>query len=229
MQALTRDCSDEACSACHVLQAQVEHARRRADGVVQEAEQEELARREAEEALRAARFTVEELKRQRYVIEMRSNAARDELEERRAAQRKAAENWEGEVSAWRVLCADLKKTASDSSARVKECVEQRDAASKETSGLEEKLRAAKAEVGRLHAVQSTLEVQRLQDADRSEREVQEWRTATIAAHERAALGREARDTTSTELEIQVAEVAALRDALQTERVRRNVSQRLVDE
>ena len=64
-------------------------AQGRADEAVREADKAEAARHDAENALRAARSTVEELKRQHYVIEMRTGVARDELEERRAEQRKA--------------------------------------------------------------------------------------------------------------------------------------------
>ena len=61
-------------------------------------------------------------------------------------------NWEGEVSAWGILCADLRRAADDGRARAKECVSQRDAAIKETASLEERLLAAREEVGQLHAI-----------------------------------------------------------------------------
>lgn len=207
----------EPCRACGVLKAQTLRAWNRVEEAGKELEREESCRREAEEALRAARASVEELERQCHFLEMRRGVAREEMEERRAAQRKAASNWEDEVVAWSALCGDLKKAALESRVRATERL-QRGLAVRETATLQERLHAAREEVARLHAMQSSLEAQRLQDGECAEREARVQRAAAADAHAQARLGGEASEAAAAELAATREEEATLRATLHQRRV-----------
>jgi chromosome segregation ATPase len=187
------------CATCRVLAGQVD--RIAADMVELESQTKsvhsETARLEA--SLQAAESLSTQLTEENAAMQQRCIAEQCELEHQQAVSENAWVRWRDEVTAWRTLHNDAKRDADAASVKIHDLEKQRSDLQKEVNELPASIETIASEVMHLHALQSSIQAQSLQDADRIRLEVQKLQRMADRASEDAASARERRFAAEKEL------------------------------